>query len=112
MWAILDENNDVVRCSTEEYLAWEVSKTGMEKRRIGRTKIKGHVVSTVFLGLDHGYGEIEIWFETMVFDQSKESEHPNRDLDAKRYMTWDGAVAGHAEFVKKWKAKLNKAKPV
>jgi hypothetical protein len=46
------------------------------------------VVSTVFLGIDHGFGDDPILFETMVFG----GEY---DGIQKRYSTWDEAVEGH-----------------
>lgn len=55
--------------------------------------IQGDVrVSTVFLGLDHGWGGRAQLFETMVFvgDESQ---------DCERYATWDEAEAGHARWV-------------
>lgn len=51
-------------------------------------------VSTVFLGIDHGYTENgpPIVFETLVFGG------PMAD-SMRRYATWDEAVAGHEETV-------------
>lgn len=51
-------------------------------------------ISTVFLGLDHGWGHGErpVVFETMVFQGTHGGE-----MD--RYCTWDEAEAGHARFV-------------
>lgn len=46
-------------------------------------------VSTVFLGLDHSFGDGEpLLFETMIFG----GEH---DQYQDRYSTWDEAVEGH-----------------
>ena len=36
-------------------------------RRVARTEIGGVAISTVFLGLDHGFGGEVLLFETMVF---------------------------------------------
>jgi hypothetical protein len=58
--------------------------------------IQGVHVSTVFLGLDHGYswlpGAKPLLFETMIFEG---------DLDQfqQRYSTWEEAEKGHAEAV-------------
>ena len=50
-------------------------------------------VSTVFLGLDHGFGAEEpVLFETMIFG----GEY---DEYCERYCTWDEAVEGHAKAV-------------
>lgn len=47
-------------------------------------------VSTVFIGVDYGFGGRQLWFETQVF-----GEH---EL-VWRYATWDEAVAGHNRIV-------------
>lgn len=61
----------------------------------------GFLVSTVFLGLDHGtYTGVLQVFETMVFFDSW------LDLDCERYSTWDQAERGHKEMVEKW-SKIN-----
>lgn len=60
-------------------------------RQVAHTKSGDVTVSTVFLGLDHAYGDsTPILFETMIFG----GEH---NEDQWRYATWDEAVAGHAK---------------
>ena len=55
-------------------------------------------VSTVFLGLNHSFGEGEpLWFETMVFSAKGYAEE---DMD--RYTTWNEAIKGHKKMVQKW----------
>lgn len=50
-------------------------------------------VSTVFLGLDHRFGEgPPLLFETMVFGGPL-------DQECERYTTWDEAIAGHEVMV-------------
>jgi hypothetical protein len=59
-------------------------------------------VSTVFLGLDHNWGDgPPILFETMVF---------NGPLDQAqdRYATWEDAEAGHAAMVQRVRAAMTK----
>jgi hypothetical protein len=53
-------------------------------------------ISTVFLGVDHGWDNRKLWFETMVFGGA---------LDGKinRYTTWNEAVAGHKAMVEEVK---------
>lgn len=62
---------------------------------VGRTSVGKDVqVSTVFLGLDHGYGEgPPILFETLVFGGPL-------DQSGDRYCTWEEAEAGHERWVK------------
>lgn len=68
-----------------------------EYKRVGRTTMPdGRYVSTVLLGLDHGFGEgPPLIFETMVFP----SEGDWSELMVRRYSTLAEAVAGHAEVV-------------
>lgn len=49
-------------------------------------------VSTVFLGLDHGFNGKILLFETMIFG----GEH---DEWQDRYSTWDEAIEGHKKAV-------------
>lgn len=63
---ILDEKRQPVPCDdTVKWGEW------MEKtdRSVGKTEVGPFTVSTVFLGLDHGFteGAAPILFETMVF---------------------------------------------
>jgi hypothetical protein len=50
-------------------------------------------VSTVFLGLDHGWDGRPMLFETMLFVNGS-------SIDCERYSTWDEAEAGHERWVK------------
>ncbi|HJY45276.1 MAG TPA: hypothetical protein VJ301_11690 [Propionibacteriaceae bacterium] len=64
-------------------------------RHVGRTVLDGVVVSTVFLGLNHSYGDRHAArhiFETMVFGGPLDEE-------CERYATWAQAEAGHAAMV-------------
>lgn len=67
-------------------------------RRVAETNVWFGLirVSTVFLGLDHGWGEgPPLVFETMSFPVCRYGEPVCR-----RYSTWDEAVAGHNEVVR------------
>ena len=72
-------------------------------KRVGLTEITSasdsgarHLVSTVWLGLDHGHtGGAPVIFETMVFADGDTA----RDEWARRYKTEAEAEAGHAEIV-------------
>ena len=78
----------------------EFSKLRKEKGRIGdETLIDGIRISTVYLGVDHGWvNEKPIIFETMVF--MKDSYD---DMQCERYVTLEEAEAGHKKIVAKWK---------
>ena len=71
-------------------------------RRVGFDTLEHVEVSTVFLGLDHGFGHVgePILFETMVFRLGT-----RRDLECIRYATWEEAELGHAEIVKEWQGR-------
>lgn len=74
----------------------DLMKWGAEFRKdrhVGRTDVGEATVSTVFLGIDHNWGDgPPVLFETMVFG----GDH---DQWTDRYRTWDEAEAGHARVV-------------
>lgn len=91
---------------------WDMREWGqlhgeISYRRIGSETIGSYWISTVWLGLDHGWG----WkgegvnprpaiFETMVFYEGAD-EQPQMDLDylQERYPTEEEARRGHEEIV-------------
>ncbi len=71
-----------------------------------QTKEKDILVSTVFLGVDHGIGEGDpILFETMVFDKSKSGMADELDGYTQRYCNYAEAEQGHQEILDKVRAK-------
>lgn len=66
-----------------------------DNRRIDFTELPNGVhVSTVFLGIDHGYhSERPVLFETMILN----GEHDNY---MKRYCTYEEAKEGHQRAIK------------
>lgn len=61
--------------------------------RIGEDVVRGVTISTVWLGLDHGFSEdLPVIFETMIFG----GEHDNAQM---RYCTEEEAIHGHQETV-------------
>jgi len=84
-----------VPCTIEEWGETHRSAS----RTLGLTKLPdGYRVSTVFLGLDHRWGDEgpPILFETMVFSGEGFDE---QDMD--RYCTYQEAVDGHWAMVEK-----------
>lgn len=72
----------------EDVLEW-ASGFDRTTRRVAQTMIGEARVSTVFLGLDHSYGEgPPILFETMVFGGPLDQEE-------ERCSTWEEAEAMH-----------------
>lgn len=73
---------------------WYADLTNCEAGQVARDEIGAVVVSTVFLGIDHGHGRGEpILFETMVF--GLEDDEPQW-----RYSTWGEAEKGHREAIR------------
>lgn len=61
---------------------------------VAHDRLPGEVmVSTIFLGIDHGYGGAPLLFETMIFG----GQH---DQWQNRYRTFQAAKDGHAEALK------------
>lgn len=87
--AILDGKTVVIENDLLKWAEW-FQKT---ERQVSLTWVIDIRISTVFLGLDHGYGDKQCWFETMIFG-GKHSGYQ------KRYTTWEEAEAGHAVAVK------------
>ena len=65
-------------------------------------EVGDHWVSTVFLGINHGFDPDEdpLLFETMVFDKERHGG------DMERYSTWDDALAGHEAMVERVKKEM------
>lgn len=87
-------NKETRQVTTEEYFAW-LSGPGEECRIIKQNHVGDIFISTVFLGLDHGFGsDIPILFETMVFGGVYDQERV-------RYATYEEAEQSHKETVEK-----------
>ncbi len=92
----LDGHNPVPCDDTLEWAQWYEKAD----RRIALTDVAPDVhVSTVFLSIDHNWGDgPPVLFETMVFGGPLDEEQV-------RYCTWDEAELGHAAMVERVKAK-------
>lgn len=67
-------------------------------RIVAKTDVGDSKVSTVFLGLDHSWGDgPPMIFETLVFGGPLAGE-------MERYSTWEEAEAGHAAMVERVRA--------
>lgn len=87
---ILDENNDVVEATQEQWL--DFMRAPFEATmRVAQDRFEKYSVSTVFLSIDHSFGEgPPVLFETMVFSK----DDPAIDLYCERYCTREKAVLG------------------
>lgn len=89
---LLNKNHEAVPCSM---LEWAQAYEGMEGRIVQKTNVGNAEISTVFLGLNHNFGQgPPAIFESMVFGGQFDDEQC-------RYATWDEAVTGHWELVAK-----------
>jgi hypothetical protein len=72
-----------------------------KNRHVGSDMVGDLRISTVFLGLDHGFGtDVPVLFETMVFGGKLDQEQI-------RYATYDEAEAGHRAMLDRVKATLD-----
>ncbi len=87
---ILD-GHEPVPANIENWARW-INRSG---RTVAKTEVRGAHISTVFLGLDHNFGDgPPLLFETLVFDGTLAGE-------MERYTTWDKAEQGHARMVER-----------
>jgi hypothetical protein len=93
---IINSTGNVELCP--DLRRWGEWMAGHDKERHLAKDVQGQVrVSTVFLGLDHGFGtEVSdpVLWETMVFNGV-------HDGDQDRYTTKEKALAGHKKMVEK-----------
>jgi len=93
------KNKEIIEIDLMTWAKWfETSE-----RIVAKTVLNKGIVSTIFLGIDHSFipnSPIEkmLLFETMVFNSGTEL-----DNEPFRYSTYDQAVKGHDEIVKKLK---------
>ncbi len=103
-------NRKVVPVTFDEWLVW-VENTDRDWRRVALHEYNGVRVSTVFLALDHNWGDVgpPIVFETTVVID--EPDYQGQDFEMNRYATWDEAILGHLEicnkvFKSEWKERI------
>lgn len=83
-----------------ELLEWAKAFEDGNTRRVDQTVIDDICISTVFLGLDHQYGNgPPLLFETMIFG-GKEDEYQNR------CSTWEEAESMHRNAIEHVKQRL------
>lgn len=114
---ILDDNHKVRK--THKMLEWAKWMEQFGKNRIiKQTLLKNNLwVSTVFLGVNYnwtGKGK-PIVFETMVFDKNNvevyaidngpERESIGAEVSTVRYDSYDKALKGHGEAIKKYESR-------
>jgi hypothetical protein len=99
---ILDEQDRPLLVNQTEYDRWhkslpdDIMKTSFGFT-LARDETKGVCVSTVYLGMDHGYGEgLPVLWETMVFTDDE------RDGYSERATSRSEALESHRKFCEKY----------
>lgn len=89
---VLVDKTPIAENDANVWSRWHQS-VGIDGRRVGFTKLGDVDISTVFLGMDHGWGDgPPVLFETMPFGGQYDSH-------CWRWHTWAEAEAGHAAIV-------------
>lgn len=75
-----------------DLMTWATWYGNSDNRRVALTETERYRVSTVFIGIDHRFGDAgpPLLFETMSFDLGTGVED-----EQMRWSTYDEAVAGH-----------------
>ena len=96
---VLDGENKAIPATAKEFSEFVSDPF---RKVVSRTELPGDVqISTVFLGLDHGWGRGDpVLFETMIFG----GEY---DQHMWRYTSRDGAVVGHLAVLDALRAGLD-----
>lgn len=72
-------------------------------RDVAKTETELHLISTVFLGIDHNFWDRgpPLLFETMVFSKGDGDIDWGSADDCWRYSSWDDAETGHKAAVRR-----------
>lgn len=115
---ILDESGNPK--PIDDVLEWAKWMEQPGCRRIAKTDIDEFYVSTVFLGIDHGWhGGPPVLFETMVFEAKEESAelftsffkfNPSKEEYTRRYSTVEDAKRGHEDVCEQFRNRLRLVK--
>lgn len=96
---ILENGKPKAIADIMEWATWFEAASKSGERVVEKTEVGGYEVSTVFLGIDHQFGDgPPLLFETMVFGGDLDEE-----MD--RYSTWEDAEHGHAAMVERVRGK-------
>jgi hypothetical protein len=110
----------VIPCTLNEWVKWKEDEDDAVII-VARDETGTHLVSTVFLGLNHGYfGNVRaVWFETMIFDKSTQGEKIEfggtvletkigKSIYCDRYSSLEEAYIGHGMALAWLKEELGK----
>lgn len=93
---MIDEEHRTWPCEAENF-----TDQPFDLKRVDNTKLRGCIISTVFLAVDHnmfGQGP-PVLFETMVFPRKLFGGRNWREVGSWQCCTWDQAVAQHDQIV-------------
>jgi len=90
---ILDDDGNVIPCRVDEFEEFMKDRSNKIVKQ-DRIFFGRYLVSTVFLGVDHGWGSTPKFFETMILDRKF------RDLYCERYEKRSQALEGHNRIKK------------
>jgi len=106
---ILGEDNRPIPADIETWARWRAGN--QDRRVVQQTPVDGAVVSTVFLGIDHGFGldgSPPVLWETMVFHRTHQTHQTHQTHEGltsgfedyqERYTSYEAAIAGHTRAV-------------
>ncbi len=94
--------NGVIKGATP--VEWAVWFNDNDKH-IELLEVSGLTISTVFLGVNHGSGSNDLWFETWVHGNNALEIYGEEDIML-RYETLEEAKAGHQKLLDKYLASL------
>ncbi|TAZ20717.1 hypothetical protein ELH77_19115 [Rhizobium ruizarguesonis] len=106
---ILLPNRMIARATLMAWATW----FEFADRHVAQTETELHLISTVFLGIDHNFSRKgpPVLFETMVFVRADTGDVLPDEFF--RYSSWDDAEAGHRTTVRRvLKAEAAAAKTV
>jgi hypothetical protein len=90
----LNPDHTTEACKFGEYIRWQVEEDGWNAGRLAFDEFEGGLmISTIFLGIDHGFGMTEkpVLFETMVLSRTSGA------LLTDRYASYAAAMDGHRD---------------
>jgi len=109
---IMDKLGQPIQVSMREWAEWFESSD----RIVAQTRLGDIFISTVFLGMDHGFGRssVPILFETMVFPENNLSIEEGGYVESEcyRFATRTEALLNHKEMVEKYRQIVLKAQRI
>ena len=116
-------DDKVIPLNVEEWCQWISEGDGQCGRRVDRYETDTHLVSTVFLGINHNWIRHvrPVWFETMVFDKATQGQpielmgnivgtNFGDEIYCERYTTFEEALRGHQTAIAWLNAELARQK--